>query len=287
MLPPNIRKSYQIIIQLLPQLKKESLISLNLLLKLKQTKQESLRGRWTPRHININWNNSITSSNYRIRIMIISTTIRTRSHAHDPPGLRHLIINLSQGGSHLIRQSPCNNHDIGLTGRGTEYHTETLHIVSGCCGVHHFYGTTCEAECHGPERTFTRPVDEIVNFWYSVFYFVGGGDSLTANELVYSIEAWDLLQNSMSNIEKDGNQLKESSCCPLWNWTRHFQMWWITLTDEVVEEADPAMLRRIMDIDMDWTLPDERMADESIVKKIEIGAGRVGNSVVLRWWLQY
>lgn len=115
---------------LFPQLQQQSFVTLNLLLQLKQSKKQSLSRRRTSRHINIHRHNTITPPHNRIRVMVISTPIRTTPHRNNPPRLRHLIINLPQSRCHLIRQSPSHNHNITLTWRCTKDHTKSFHIVS-------------------------------------------------------------------------------------------------------------------------------------------------------------
>mmetsp|Transcript_11222 Transcript_11222/g.16379 ORF Transcript_11222/g.16379 Transcript_11222/m.16379 type:complete len:234 (-) Transcript_11222:97-798(-) len=200
--------SMNISINLLPQLKQKSLVALNLLLKLKQSKQKSFSGGRTPRYIDVHWNNPITSPDDRVRIVIISTTIRTGSHGNNPPRLGHLIINLPQSRRHLIRQGSGDDHDIGLTGGGTEYHTETLHIVSGGGGVHHFYSAASKSEGHGPERTLARPIDEVVYFRHGIFYFVGSGDCAARDELVYAFKSG----NSRSIRRDRSSHITPSQC---------------------------------------------------------------------------
>ena len=51
---------------------------------------------------NIDWNNSVTSSDYGVRVVIISPSIGTGAHRYYPPRLRHLVVNLPQSRSHFI-----------------------------------------------------------------------------------------------------------------------------------------------------------------------------------------
>lgn len=94
--------------------------------------------------------------------MIITATVRARAHTDNPSRLGHLVVNLSQGGSHLVRQGTRNDHDIGLTGGSTENNTETILVVSGCRDVHHLNGAARETESDGPERTLTGPVCDLI-----------------------------------------------------------------------------------------------------------------------------
>mmetsp|Transcript_7838 Transcript_7838/g.11425 ORF Transcript_7838/g.11425 Transcript_7838/m.11425 type:complete len:201 (+) Transcript_7838:79-681(+) len=163
--------------KLLPELKQKRLVTLNLLLQLKQTKKQRLSSRRTPRNINIHRHNPITPPHNTVRVMIIPTTIRTTPHTHNPPRLRHLIIHLPQRRCHLIGERTSHNHNVRLTGGGAEDHAETFHVVAGGAGVHHFDGAACEAEGHGPEGAFAGPVYEVVYAGDGVFDSVVYGDS--------------------------------------------------------------------------------------------------------------
>jgi hypothetical protein len=191
---------------LLSQSQQQSLVALDFFLQLNQSEQECF-GRWrTTGHVNVNWNNAITTTHHRIGaatsdeernmkligeficlfvrlnditakniqadvshpptqklkthlLMIIASTIGTRSHGHHPSRFWHLIINFAQCRSHFVRQCPGDNHDIGLSWRRAKDHTESIHIVATGRGVHHFHGTTCQAKRHGPQRALAGPVD--------------------------------------------------------------------------------------------------------------------------------
>ena len=97
-----------------------------------------------------------------IAVVIVSTAIGARTHGNDPTGLRHLIVNLSESRSHLVGKSSGNNHDIGLSGRGTENDTETILIVSWGGQVHHLDGAASKTEGHGPKGALTRPVGDLI-----------------------------------------------------------------------------------------------------------------------------
>jgi hypothetical protein len=94
--------------------------------------------------------------------MVITTSIRTASHGNNPSRIWHLIVDLSQGRSHLVRERAGNNHNIGLARRSTEDYTETILIVAGSGKVHHFDGAAGKSEGHGPEGPLTRPVGNLV-----------------------------------------------------------------------------------------------------------------------------
>jgi len=134
----------------------------HLLLQLENAVHQSLAGRWASRHINIHRHDSVTSSRHTVRIVVVSATIRTTTHADDPSRLRHLIIHLSQRRSHLVGKRACYNHNVRLAWRGTEDYTEAILIVTWCRQVHHFDGAACETECHGPEGALPCPVRDLI-----------------------------------------------------------------------------------------------------------------------------
>ena len=75
---------------------------------------------------------------------------------------------LSQSGRHLICQSTSHNHHVGLTRRGTKHNTHALHIISRSGSVHHLDSAACKSEGHGPKRTFSGPVHQVVNLGHHV-----------------------------------------------------------------------------------------------------------------------
>jgi hypothetical protein len=100
--------------------------------------------------------------------VVVTTTVGTRTHGDNPAGLRHLIINLSKSRSHLVGKSACNNHNVGLSGRGTENDTETILIVTWCGEMHHFDGTAGKTEGHRPEGRLASPVGDCIKCGKSV-----------------------------------------------------------------------------------------------------------------------
>lgn len=79
--------------------------------------------------VDIYWHNAIAASGDTVAIMVIATSIRTRAHADHPSGIGHLVVNLSQSGSHLVREGASDNHDIGLPRRCTKDYAEAILIV--------------------------------------------------------------------------------------------------------------------------------------------------------------
>lgn len=104
----------------------------HLLLQLENAVHERLGRWWTSWNINIYGHNPVATSCDRIAVVIISAAVRTATHRNDPPRVRHLIVDLSEGRCHLVCECACHNHNVGLTRRCAENDTETILIVTRC-----------------------------------------------------------------------------------------------------------------------------------------------------------
>lgn len=78
------------------------------------------KGERTSRHIDVNRDNSVASADNRVAVVVVPTAVCATSHTDNPTGVGHLVINLSESGSHLVGQGPRDDHDVGLPGGGTE-----------------------------------------------------------------------------------------------------------------------------------------------------------------------
>lgn len=134
----------------------------DLLLELQHSVKKSLGSGRATGDVDVDRDNPIASTDYSVRVVVVSTTVGAGSHGNNPAGLSHLVVNFTEGGSHLVGQSTGNDHDIGLTGTGTENDTKTVEIVTTGTTVHHFYGTAGKTESHGPHGSSTGPVDEFI-----------------------------------------------------------------------------------------------------------------------------
>ena len=112
-------------------LEKSHLSMPHLFLKLKNPIHQRLTRRRTSRHINIHRNNPIAAPRDTVAVMIIPATVGARSHADDPAGLRHLVVHLAQGGSHLVGESTSYYHDVGLARRGSKDYSQAILVVAG------------------------------------------------------------------------------------------------------------------------------------------------------------
>src|SRR5687768_13778482 len=91
--------------------------------------------------------------------MIITASVGTGTHGYHPARLCHLVVDLAQCGRHFIAQGARNNHDIRLARTWSEYHAETVEVVTRRTRLHHFHCTACETKSHRPHGPGTSPVD--------------------------------------------------------------------------------------------------------------------------------
>ena len=134
----------------------------HLLLQLKDPVHQRLARRRAPRHIYIDRYDPIAPSRDAIAVVIIPSSIRTATHAHNPSRIRHLVVHLAEGRGHFVGQGASDDHDVRLAGGGTEDYAEAVLVVARGGEVHHFDSTTGEAKGHGPEGALAGPVGDLV-----------------------------------------------------------------------------------------------------------------------------
>ena len=143
----------------------------HLLLQLEDAIHERLAGRRAPRHVNIDRHYPVAAPRHAVTIMIIPAPVRARAHADHPAGVGHLVVDLAQGGRHLVREGAGDDHDVRLARRRAEDYPEPVLVVARRGQVHHLDGAAREAEGHRPEGGLAGPVRYLVeggSFWRSV-----------------------------------------------------------------------------------------------------------------------
>lgn len=122
----------------------------HLSLQLEDTVHQGLARRGASRDVNIDGHDPVTATHHAVAVVIVTSSVGAAAHADDPSGFGHLIVDLAQGRSHLVGESAGHNHDVRLTGRGSEDDSQSILVVSWCRQVHHLDGTARETERHGP-----------------------------------------------------------------------------------------------------------------------------------------
>ena len=85
---------------------------------------------WTPRHIDIDWYDSVAPSGDAVAVVIVSSSIGATAHAHNPSRVRHLIVDLPQSRSHLVRECAGNDHNVRLPWGCPENDAESILIIA-------------------------------------------------------------------------------------------------------------------------------------------------------------
>lgn len=145
----------------------------HLALELEDAVHEGLGGRGAAGDVDVDGDDAVASADDGVRVVVVAAAVGAGAHGDDPAGLRHLVVDLTQGGSHLVGEGAGDDHHVGLAGGGTENDSETILIVAGGREVHHLDGTAGETEGHGPEGGLTGPIR----------YYVEGGESILQNTL--------------------------------------------------------------------------------------------------------
>jgi hypothetical protein len=134
----------------------------HLLLQLEDTEHERLGGGRAAGNVDIHRHDAVASSDDAVAVVVVAATVGAATHGDDPSGLGHLIVDLAEGGRHLVGEGAGDNHDVGLARRGTENDSHAILIVTGCGEVHHLNSAAGETEGHGPQRALARPVCDLV-----------------------------------------------------------------------------------------------------------------------------
>ena len=154
----------------------------HLALKLEDAVHEGLAGRRAAGDVDVDGDNAIAAADDAVTVMIVAAAVGAAAHADDPAWLGHLIIDLAQGGGHLVGQGTGDDHDVGLTRGCTENDSKAILVVPRGREVHHLEGAAGEAESHGPEGGLAGPVDDLVECGQGVLndalgrFLTGQGD---------------------------------------------------------------------------------------------------------------
>ena len=131
-------------------------------LQLENTIHQRLRSRRAARHINIDRHDTVAATHDAVAVVVVAAAVGAGAHGDDPAGLGHLVVDLAEGGSHLVGEGAGYDHDVGLAGGGSEDDAQAILVVAGGGEVHHFDGAAGEAEGHGPEGGLAGPVGDDV-----------------------------------------------------------------------------------------------------------------------------
>ena len=84
----------------------------HLLLQLENAVHQSLASRRATGNVDIHRHNPIAPSGNTVAVMIISSSVCTRTHTDHPSRFRHLIVDLAESGGHLVRKCSGDYHNV-------------------------------------------------------------------------------------------------------------------------------------------------------------------------------
>lgn len=130
----------------------------HLALQLEDAVHEGLGGRGATGDVDVDGDDPVAAADDAVAVVVVAAAVGAAAHADDPAGLRHLIVDLAEGGGHLVGQGAGDNHDVRLTRGGTENDSQTILVVPRGREVHHLDGAAGQTEGHGPEGGLAAPV---------------------------------------------------------------------------------------------------------------------------------
>ena len=122
---------------------------------------QRLGGGRAPRGVDIDGDDLVHSLDDGV---VVEHAPRAGAHAHrqDPLGLHHLVVDLAEHRCHLLGDPSGHDHQVSLTGRGTEdLHAEPGQVEVGGAHRHHLDGTAGQTEGGGPHRVGASPLDQV------------------------------------------------------------------------------------------------------------------------------
>lgn len=127
-------------------------------LQLEDAVHEGFAGGGASGDVDVDGDNAVAAPDDAVAVVVVAAAVGTTAHGNDPSRFGHLIVDLAQRGSHLVGEGAGDNHDVGLTGGGSENNAQAILIVSRGGKVHHFDGAAGETKGHGPEGRLSSPV---------------------------------------------------------------------------------------------------------------------------------
>jgi len=88
----------------------------HLALQLEDAVHQGLTRRRAAGNVDVDGDDAVAAPDDAVAVVVVTASVGAATHTDNPSGLGHLIIDLTQGGGHLICECAGNNHDIGLTG---------------------------------------------------------------------------------------------------------------------------------------------------------------------------
>ena len=134
----------------------------HLLLQLEDAVHQRLaRGR-AAGHVDVHRHDPVAAPRHAVAVVVVAAAVGAGAHADDPARVGHLVVDLAQGGRHLVGEGAGDDHDVRLARRGAEDDAQPVLVVARRGQVHHLDGAAGQAEGHGPEGGLAGPICYLV-----------------------------------------------------------------------------------------------------------------------------
>ena len=131
-------------------------------LQLEDAVHEGLAGGRAAGDVDVDGDDAVAAADDGVAVVVVAAAVGAGAHADDPAGVGHLVVDLAQGGRHLVGQRAGDDHHVRLARRRAEDDAQAVLVVARRGQVHHLDGAARQPEGHGPQRRLPRPVGHYV-----------------------------------------------------------------------------------------------------------------------------
>merc|ERR1719189_1951825 len=89
------------------------MLSLYFLLELEESIHQCLCCGGTSGNIDVNRDDSVAAPDHGVAVVVVAAPVGAAAHADHPPRLGHLVVNLPEGGRHLVGQRARHDDHVG------------------------------------------------------------------------------------------------------------------------------------------------------------------------------
>ncbi|KAL3952955.1 hypothetical protein ACCO45_012898 [Purpureocillium lilacinum] len=88
----------------------------HLALQLEDAVHEGLAGRGAAGDVDVDGDDAVAAADDAVAVVVVAAAVGAAAHGDDPAGVGHLIVDLAQGGGHLVGEGAGDDHDVRLAG---------------------------------------------------------------------------------------------------------------------------------------------------------------------------
>ena len=125
-----LRESVLNIRSLLAIPKRRHALASHLLLQLQHSVEKRLSSGRAAGHVDVDGHDSVAAAHDGVWVVVVAAAVGATSHGENPLRIGHLVVDEPEGGCHFVCEGSGDDHEVGLTRRGTEDNAEPIHVVS-------------------------------------------------------------------------------------------------------------------------------------------------------------